>query len=347
MMKTLNKYAVLAMLLTLALWGCQRIPLYERTTNVYLDFKVNIDLDYKLDLSVDTDIPEEYESKIYGKMPEYVEVLFYDRDDHTLKKSQILPVEGGFLDVPAGEYDLVIYSFGTESTQVVNTHYMYDAQAFTTDITKEMASKLFAVKAITDDAETKGEVRGYDDDPIIHEPDHLYVVKKEGVSISSFLDKTGTVTIDATAHSIVEVYSMEVLGVKGAENIERVDAFITGQVKSHYFGADGKSQDPATLYITMTPDAENNRLYTVFGTFGKLTGEENKVYLDIMVTNSGGGQYRYIYDVTEQFDDTANENNKLVIGGDEIDIPKAEFGGSGLAPSVDGWDNETVEVPLG
>ena len=97
----------------------------------------------------------------------------------------------------------------------------------------------------------------------------------------------------------------------------------------------------------MTPDVQNQRLYTIFNTFGKLPGEENKIFLDITVTDSGGGQYRYVYDVTDQFDDPDNIDNQLIIDGEIIDIPKAEHGGGGFQPSVDEWEREDIDVPLG
>lgn len=324
--------------------GCQRIALFERTTSVYMSLDINLDIDHNLDMSVDTELPEEYLYKVTGKKPEYVEVLFYDKATDYLVTSSILPPEGGYVNVPTGDYYFVAYSYGTESTQIDNIQNRLHAEAFTSDITKQMRSRLQAVKQAAN-ASTKVESRAYEDDPIIYEPDHLYVAR-EDVSVPSFVDNTSECHISASAESIVDIYSMEVLGIGGAENIERVDAFITGQVRSHYFATDEINQDPATLYITMLPDPTNKRLYTVFGTFGKLAGEENHVYLDITVTDSGGGQYRYIYDVTEQFDEN-NERNKIHIDGSQIDIPKASHGGGGIAPSVGEWEEETIDVPLG
>lgn len=340
------RWTYLALMLLVAVSaGCRRIELYERTTSVRLAMDFNISIDYDIDMSVETDFTDEYLYKINGKHPEYVEILFYDKETNNLVTSSILPPEGGYVSVPTGEYNLVIYNFGTESTQIDNIQNRLLAEAYTSDITKEMRSRLNAVKNHTNSI-TKVDSRAYEDDPIIYEPDHLYVAR-EDVSVPSFLDKTSECRITATAETIVEVYSMEVLGVTGAENIERVDAFITGQIRSKYFATEDINEAPATLYITMSPDPVNNRLYTVFGTFGKLTGEENHVYLDITVTDSGGGQYRYIYDVTDQFDDTANDNKKIHIDGSQIDIPEALHGGGGIDPSVGEWEEETIEVPLG
>lgn len=346
-MRRIAAYVFALVMLSVLAAGCVRIPLYERNTNVNIALKLNLDINLDLDLSVETELDKEYSDKLYGKMPEYVEALFYDVETHDLVKSFILPAEGGLVNVPTGDYNLVVYSFGTESTQVGNLHHRLVAEAYTTDITKQMASKIFGTD-VTGGTASKVDVRGYEDDPIIHEPDHLYVANEDNVSIPSFTGKEETVIIHADAKSILDVYSLEVLNIKGAENIEKVEAFITGQIRSNYFGLLQRNDDPATLYVTMKPDVENARLYTVFGTFGKLAGETNNVYLDITVTDSGGGQYRYIYDVTDQFDDPDNKNNKLVIDcGDTIDIPEASQGGGGFRPSVDNWKDEEVDIPLG
>lgn len=340
------KHIAIIMAALISLSSCKRIPLYEASTRVYLQIDHNLGIDHNIELSQETSFDSEYLKKIEGKMPEYVEVLFYDTHTHLLIKSQILNADGGQIHLPVGEYDMVIYSFGTESTQTANTHHRFEAEAFTSDITKQMASKLFWIKEGSDS--TKTETRGYEDDPIIHEPDHLYVAHVEKIEIPSFEQQQEDIELYATSKSIIEVYSLEVVGVEGTENIEKVEAFITGQIESNYFGAPKPSNNAATLYTDMRVDTENKRLYSLFGTFGKQPGEENKIYLDITVTDSGGGQYRYIFDVTEQFDDPANDNNKLIIDATEIiDIPDAAHGGSGLSPSVDPWEDVEVDIPLG
>ncbi len=344
MMKSL-RHISLCLLLLASVYGCTRIPLHERSTKIDLLIKVEVDLDHDVNLSYDTTLDPELKGKIEGYIPEYHEVLFYDTVTHDLVTSQIVGSTGGQLYVPVGDYNMVIYGLGTKSTQVKDLYNRLQSDAFTTDITKAMADKFKAIQ-YNAPADSKASSKGYEDDPIIHEPDHLYVANVYDVNIPAFTGKDIVVTVKAGSSSIIDIYSLEVLNMKGAENIEKIDAFITGQVKSNYFGTPTRSEDPATLYVTLTPDAVNQRLWTVFGTFGKLPGNENKIYLDITVTDSGGGQYRYIYDVTDQFDDVNNTDNKLVIDGSDINIPKAESGGGGFNPSVDDWENEEIDVPL-
>lgn len=340
------RFIAIAIAVALSVLGCKRIELYEPVSEVQLDLALDLKIDLELDLAVETDVEQEFPHIFPTQKPDYMEVLFYDANTHKLVNSYIISSEGGKVDIVPGDYNVVVFNFSTESTQVMNLDDYMTAEAFTTDITKSMGDKFKAAVANAKGG-TKGETKGYEDDPIIYEPDHLFVANEVNINIPSFEDMDKNVVIRTTAKSILDIYSLEVLGVKGTENIEKVEAFVTGQIKSSYFASGRESNEPATLYIeAMNVDVANGRLYTVFGTFGKLPKAENNIYLDITITNTGGGQYRYIFDVTEQFDDDENVNNQLVIDA-EIDIPEGESGGGGLAPEVGDWEEENVEIPLG
>lgn len=351
-MRTVSKYIMGMLMLLVVMQGCTRMDLYELSTKVNLKLNLNMQINMNLDMEIDTDLDKEFSDKVNGVMPEYMEVMFYDVESGARRASFILPVEGGTVSVAPGDYHIVAYNFGTESTQVDNLGNLNNAKAFTTNITKLMESKFKAIIANAPKTpgdsisqELNSQTKGYEDDPIIHEPDHLYVANEERINVPAVIDQDMDITIHATAKTILDIYSLEVIGVTGCENIEKVEAFITGQIEENYFGLAQRGSDPATVYITLKVDPENGRLYTVFGTFGKLKGANNKIFLDITVTNTDGGQYRYVYDVTEQFDDENNDNNKLVVR-DIIDIPAGSEGGGGLDPSVDEWDKEDIEIPL-
>lgn len=333
-------YIIYLGMLLMFLPGCKRMELYELSTNLSLKINMNLRINTNINMEVDTELDQDFSYKVHGKMPDYMKVIFYDAKTHAQRASFILPSVGGDVTLPPGDYHLMAYSLGTESTQVSDLGYLLDAKAFTSNITDLMSSRF---KALVKNARSGN--RGYEDDPIIYEPDHLYVVNEDVINVPSVTTQDQEIVIHATASTILDVYSLEVLGVTGCENIEKVEAFITGQIKENYFGVKTRGSDPSTLYVNLKVDPKNNRLYTIFGTFGKLPGADNKIYLDITVTDTGGGQNRYIYDVTDQFDDANNIDNKLVIR-DEIDIPKGPAGGGGIAPDVDEWDKEEIDIPL-
>ncbi len=343
-MKRFLSYVTMAAVLLIFSAGCRRIPLYDRSTRVDIIIDLDRELDHNIVMSVDKPLEKIYTDKIEGVVPNYYEVLVYDTVTNDLISSNIVGEKGGSLSIFPGSYHLVIYSFGTESTQLKDLHNRNTANAFTTDIT---ASKGEIIKSKINESAREYVSKGYEDDPIINEPDHLYTSNEMDVTIDAFIGEEQTVTIRTTVSTILDVYSLEVLNIKGAENIEKVEAFVTGQILSNYFGRPERDSSPATVYVDMSVDVENSRLYTVFNTFGKLPGEQNQIFLDITVTDSGGGQYRYIYDVTDQFDDPGNEDHQLLIDGEIIDIPKAEHGGGGFRPEIDEWEREDIDVPLG
>lgn len=343
MMKRFAAYVALAVVLLIFSAGCTRIPLYDRSTNVNIIIELDRSLKHDIVMSTDEPLEKIYTQKIEGVVPTYYEVLIYDTETDNLVSSNIVGENGGQLSIFPGKYHFVVYSLGTESTQTKDLGNRISANAFTTDIT---SSKGHIIRPNGNGMATGYVSKGYEEDPIINEPDHLYTSNEMDVTIDSFIGGEQTITVRTTVSSILDVYSLEVLNIKGAENIEKVDAFVTGQIRSNYFGRPERENSPATLYVDMSVDAENSRLYTVFNTFGKLPGAQNNIFLDITVTDSGGGQYRYIYDVTDQFDNPENRNHQLIINGEIIDIPKAEHGGGGFKPTVDEWNKEDIEVPL-
>ena len=334
---------VLSTFLLVLAAGCKRIPLYERSTKINLVVDLKRGLDHDIVLEYETELPKEYQDKIDGVVPTYYETLVYDPLTNALKSSHIVGEKGGSLSLFPGEYNLVLYNFGTESTQVKDLHHRLEANAFTTDITD---LKSAAIRSKTMNEATKGS-KAYENDPIIYEPDHLYVANKENVVIEAFQGREQEITIHTTASSILQVYSIEVLNVSGTENISKVEAFVTGQVLEHNFGVPQCGDSPATICIDLTVDEKNNRLYVILCTFGKLKGAENMLFLDVADMGTAGGKYRYIFDVTDQFDDPNNVNHRIVVDGSVIDIPKPELGGGGLKPSVDEWEKEEIDVPLG
>ena len=48
-------------------------------------------------------------------------------------------------------------------------------------------------------------------------------------------------------------------------------------------------------------------------------------------------------DITDQFE---KDDHEIIID-EEIDIPKPESGGAGIAPTVDPWEEENHDVPIG
>ncbi|MBQ6918076.1 MAG: DUF5119 domain-containing protein, partial [Prevotella sp.] len=238
---------------------------------------------------------------------------------------------GGALSLGPGRYTMLIYSFGTEYIQVRGENDLNTIEAFTSDITE---SKLPALQKFT--GATKA-----DDPTIIYAPDHLLVTRQE-VEIPEFSGESQTITISSVVQTIVDTYIFEVHTVVGAEYIESAEAFVTNQSRSSFFGKGEISQDPVTIWFPVGVDRDKGCLYTVFNTFGKLPGTSES-YLHILVRDTGGNEYTFSVDITDQFE---KPDNHILIE-EPVIVPEPESNAGGIAPSVDPWKDENIDVPIG
>lgn len=318
----------LTLFLLLAL-SCKRMPLYNRETNLELDLELNLDLQLDLDLDIDVDIELEM-AEI--KEPEYFKTNFYDPKTGQMIYNQFVGTYGGALSLGPGRYIMLVYSFGTEYVQVRGENDLNTIEAFTSDITDSKLKTLEKFPGVT-----KAE-----DPLIIYAPDHLLVTRQE-VEIPEFSGESRTITISSAVQTIVETYIFEVHTVVGAEYIESAEAFVTNQARSTFFGKGEVSQDPATIWFPIGVDKKKGCLYTVFNTFGKLPGTSES-YLHIFIRDTGGHEYTLSVDITDQFDD---KDDHHIIIEEPMVVPEPESNSGGIAPTVDPWKDEIIDVPIG
>lgn len=327
-MKHLTNITLLLLMLLAS--GCKRLPLYDETG------RVRLDLDIDLNIRHQQDIPQ----------PETMLVLFFDPETHAYIANDYVGPTGGILNIDAGRYDILIYNFGTETTVVRNTEDMSIIEAYTNEVAQNIRNPFDAIsERLSQSGDSASESRSYGDDPVVFEPDHLFVGRVPGIDIPIRIEGEETMSIHADASTVLETYSIEIGPVTGKEYVQSADVFLTGQVRSNFIGSGERSPERATIYFPISIDASDNEFHTVFNTFGKYPGAENKVYLNILVTDTGGGQYQYRYDVTDQFDDPGNVDHKIIIR-DPIDIPEPSHGGGGFRPDVTDWSDETVDIEL-
>lgn len=291
----------------------------------------NLILKLTLDLEIDStmDVSDEAHTKIH--IPTYMVVNFYDIMSGDLKKQEFVGPYGGPLSVTPGTYDMVVYAFDTEWTQERGEGNRKTLEAFTSDITA-MKSPLFALFGKKDSTTAPG--------PIIYTPDHLLVARKRVEIPQPSIDQQ-VITVEATASTIIETYEFEVTNIDGIEYISSVEAFVTNQARSNFFGRREVNPEPATIYFPVGVSRKKGMLKTTFNTFGKLPGESHS-FLNIIVVNSEGKPFVYIADITEQFEDTTH----TIVIEDSIHIPAPTPAG-GITPTVEEWTEEIHDVPLG
>ena len=294
------------------------------------DYNLMLRLNLKLDLDLELDVDEEAHTKIV--VPDYMKVCFYNPISGTLRNTEFVEGEGGPLHTASGLYDMVVYSFGTEYVQIRGEDNVGTIEAFTSDITLTKAAAL------------AGFTRSGEHDapgPIIYTPDHLLVAHKQ-IEIPTYSATDTVVTVTANAATIVETYGFEVNNIKGLEYVASVEAFVTNQARSSFFGRGEVSSEPATISFPVEVDRKKGSIHTTFNTFGKLPGESHS-FLYILIIDTSGEEYHISTDITDQFE---KEDHEIVID-EEIDIPQPRSSGGGIAPTVNPWEEENHDVPIG
>ena len=319
----------LAVLTLLMMTGCDLRELcYDHS---HEEGNVMLVLDLQLDLDLDFPVSIEDHTKIIP--PEYMEVCFYDPQDGRLVKTEYVGTYGGPISIAPGTYDLVVFAFGTEWTQIRGESSINSLEAFTSDITLQKQGLL---AAITRGDEPEIQTGG----PIIYTPDHL-LVAKERVLIPRPTEEVQVVTIEASAATIVETYSFSLTNVTGLEYIQTADAFVSNQARSNYFGRGELNKQAVTINFPVEADRTVGILHTTFNTFGKLPGESHS-YLHVVLVNTGGEMITVSTDITDQFEKGDHE----IIIDKPIVVPQPE-GGGGISPTVDPWNEENNDVPIG
>lgn len=297
-------------------------PSEGKTAELILELKLNLDLDLDVSIEAHTEIVA----------PEYMKVCFYDPELDNLRSTEFVKGGGGPLHTAPGRYNLVAYSFGTEWTQIRGESDVNTLEAFTSDITATNGAKLASFSR-AGEYDTSG--------PIIYTPDHL-LVAYEPVEIPVPSIEHPTITIQADAATIVKTYGFKMVNVNGLQYIQSVEAFVTNQALSNYFGRGELNTVPATIYFPVEVNMEKGDLETTFNTFGKLPGE-SRSFLHILMTSTDGTEIRLSTDISEQFD----KPDHTIVIDDPVDIPAPEGNAGGIAPKVEPWNEENHDVPIG
>ena len=311
-------FLLLVPVLLLAASGCRRIPLYDPRSGVYLkpDIHLNTDPPLADDPALEGD--PALRDKVRGTMPELLRACFYDAQTHALVADDFLPPEGGFVDLPAGTYDMIVYSLGAEVCRVEETGTRAGA---------------CASSSLTEDA----------GQPVIFEPDHIFAGAKEKIVIPVRAESDAPVRIEVGLTTLLETYALEVRTIRNADRIAKIDVYITGQAPSKYLWDRRLPFRSCAIRLPAEADLEKGVLRVLFNTFGKTPQGLSDVYLNILISSMDGGRYMWVFDMTGQFDNPDNDGHTLIIDQD-LTVPEGDLGG--FRPDVRDWGEDIIYVPV-
>lgn len=319
-----------ALVLTMAMLAasCQRRPFAEHTT------EVNLVLNVKTDIVINDEVP----------MPETMRIGLYETDGGSVQYTDYISSTGGLIHPKPGTYDLVVYNIGTESTQIRNEKSHDDIEAFTSEVSSFLKSQLgkFLEKRAQAQAKAEPEAK---EEKIVYEPDHLFVGHLRQTEIPALLEDGEDIEIhlNVDAHSVVETWNVDIPNVDGVEYVQKAVAIISGQAGSHFIGREEDSSESVSIYFEMSVDKETGVLFGKFNTFGKHPEAQSVLSLDINLTDTGGKEHHYHFDVDSDFMD--NPALEIVIE-DEVKVEQPTGGGGGFVPTVNDWEEVRTEINI-
>lgn len=309
----MKKRILIYMLFLVSLVCCKRIPLYRPESDIYL----------KLQLHIIT------KSEIVT--PEQVRVCFYNATTHEITNETYLPLEGGFVNIPAGTYDVIAYTMANQVTKVDGVDTRATLRAYTNEtgvvmkVTKTGSASLENIK-------------------VYNEPDHLYTGRLESLLIPVHAPEDKTMVIEMELNPIVETWHLEVRNVKGIENIASTMAYVTGLSPAKYAWDYRLTNADSAIPFAVGSDVENSCLKATFNIFGRCPSPGVESWLNLIATDTAGNQFLWVYKVTDQFDNPDNTEHLIIIDDDAMDVPDNPGDVGGFTPEVDEWG--TVIIPI-
>ena len=319
--------AALVLIMAMLAASCQRRPFAEHTT------EVNIVLNVKTDIVINDDVP----------MPETMRIGLYETDGGSVQYTDYISSTGGLIHPKPGTYDLIVYNIGTESTQIRNEKSHDDIEAFTSEVSSFLKSQLGKFLEMRAQAQAKAEPEAKEE-KIVFEPDHLFVGHLRQTEIPALLEDGEDIEIhlNVDAHSVVETWNVDIPNVDGVEYVQKAVAIISGQAGSHFIGREEDSSESVSIYFEMSVDKETGVLFGKFNTFGKHPEAQSVLSLDINLTDTGGNEHHYHFDVDSDFMD--NPALEIVVE-DEVKVEQPT-GGGGFAPTVNDWEEVRTEINI-
>ena len=256
----------------------------------------------------------------------------------------------GYIAAAEGNYNLMVYNFGTPKTKLRKEDYYTQVQAYTSKIEDRLFQYFPALDSVVD----KKTVR--------YCPDHLFLATCEPVKVKKNVNIDTLYTASGDyfeAQSVVKSYYIQVR-IKGFEYVTTAVSLLSGMAgTSILHKREMDENDAVSVFFTMdytdvgrtnaTPKGTSTKtavLYSTFNTFGKLPKEQNVYTMNFEFTRTDGTSQVETIDITSMFDEPLVKNEQWILREKEIEITPTVGGNGGLVPGVDEWGDVWCEIEL-
>lgn len=340
-----------------AIWsGCERRPLVDPGSGHYVR------------VYVDTEV-QNYTCGFYDRegqrvhpryqAPEVMRVMLCDRTTgrqaaERYLRNQARDKDGrlyfdGYILAEPGDYHLLAYNFGTESTVLNDVQSYHEATATTSSISSSMLRQLPSYRNLSAEDRRARE-------RVVYQPDHLYGASHRDVRVlmSDHIDTLYTRSGEYFAASThVESWYLQIR-IKGVQYVSSVIGLLSGMSGQRTLN-DGSlhSEDPVTLYVEMRhtdPVEDEATLYATFTTFGRLPERINDLELNFDLITTDGRAYIFrVGDIASEFGKPDALNHRWILLDRTIEVPAPDpsgGGGGGFTPGVNDWEDVYTDLVI-
>lgn len=335
--RRINTAAVLAALFAAVLCcSCRRRPLEVMGGNV----RIELNNDYSLPYSPSAQKPYHYS------------VLMFDPESGKMIWDDFCDEQGGLIRAVSGRFMPFVYSLGSVNTRIEGRESAATLRALSTAESVrnktifQASQKAFRTKAGEDGillSQSLGSV-GYEETNVIREPDPIFGGRGDDVDIPVMALSDPDVVAEIGTGFLLSQSRLTLYGFKHTEYIASVQVFITNLAGSKYLVSGESVQEPATIDF-MLDEISSERIRGEFNHFGVLEDKTLSNTAYIVVTDTSGGKYLFVEDVTSQIRG-GGESADIELEID-YDMPKPKEGGAGFVPVLDEWGTVIYDISLG
>lgn len=284
--------------------------------------------------------------------PYHFGVMMYGMSDGVLDYEDFCGETGGLIMGIPGQYRTFVLSLDNDVTKLDGKANEGTLRAYTEEEDLRVKSLFRScreayVKQAVETGIRLSAVRGsagFEGDVVIREPNEVFSGKNNDVVIPNLAISDGEYVILVSNRYALSQGRLTFYGVTHTERISTVQVFLTNLARSRYLVTDIVEEEPVSLTFFCS-EINEEYLQGCFNYFGKLSGRGYVNTAYIVITDTSGGRYLFVVDVTNQIDGQV-DNADMVIKLD-FEVPNPKTGGTGFQPDVINWDYEWNYIHIG
>ena len=279
-------------------------------------------------------------------------VFFYSKNDNYSRRVDFIGMQGGYVELAEGEYQIIAYNNDTESVLFAGTgkfgsHYAYTREGSVLE------------PAIGSTASHAPRAQGAEEERVRITPDKLWGCFLSDVKISSAGVEYSCIhnnTIVENKEQIITLYpndlvchySYEILNVSNLGHATLMCASLSGMAGKLSLSTLALDKECITLPLEANMNRADSTITGEFLTFGHSLENDTPHNMLLYVWMDNGDKFYFgsddpKFNVTEQIHNAPNPKRvHLIIDG--LKLPKPLQNGEGYKPTIDDWEEEFEDV---